>query len=198
MAEAIHTESTAAVNSRPERWRHVPGFPRYRVSDRGRVQSKRDRSGRPSDEWRDLRLITDGHGYYQVWLTRKTPLPNGKRAKWFGVHQLVLLAFVGPRPEGMVVRHVLTNDPKDNRLENLAYGTTKENHADKWRHGTACLKRGPYKKRGTLRHESALFEPVPDGTVVAPAGLASPGSGTESHTDPVTHISGHLFESSRR
>ena len=51
------------------------------------------------------------------------------------VHRLVLEAFVGPRPEGMVARH-LNGDPGDNRLENLAWGTQSENNYDKVRHGT--------------------------------------------------------------
>lgn len=50
------------------------------------------------------------------------------------VHQLVVLAFIGPRPEGMEVRH-LNGIRSDNRLENLMYGTKKENMADRALHG---------------------------------------------------------------
>ena len=35
-------------------------------------------------------------------------------------------AFVGPRPEGNEVLH-LNGNPSDNRLENLKYGTRREN-----------------------------------------------------------------------
>ena len=45
------------------------------------------------------------------------------------VHQLVMLAFVGPAPEGMEVRH-LNGNPTDNRLINLKYGTRRENILD--------------------------------------------------------------------
>jgi hypothetical protein len=157
MAHVVDTLSTEPVNPTVERWRLVPGYPSYRVSDLGRVQSRRGRNGMlmPDGQWYMMKPMIDGHGYEQVRLIR------GRRGKGdvkrFGVHQLVLLAFVGPCPAGQVVRHVLTNDPRDNQLENLAYGTTKENHADKWRHGTACLKRGPYKKRGTPH----VTEPAP-------------------------------------
>src|SRR5258708_5323391 len=45
------------------------------------------------------------------------------------VHYIVLRAFRGERPEGMVCRHL--NDVKtDNRLENLAYGTRAQNYRD--------------------------------------------------------------------
>lgn len=42
------------------------------------------------------------------------------------VHQLVIEAFIGPRPAGCEVLH-LNHCPDDNRLENLRYGTRSEN-----------------------------------------------------------------------
>lgn len=48
---------------------------------------------------------------------------------------LVMLAFVGPRPDGLDVCHGNGN-PADNRLENLRYGTRSENMRDALRHGT--------------------------------------------------------------
>lgn len=51
------------------------------------------------------------------------------------VHSLVLEAFRGLRPQGLVCRH-LNGNPRDNRIENLAWGTPKENMADEFRHGT--------------------------------------------------------------
>jgi hypothetical protein len=42
------------------------------------------------------------------------------------VHSLVLLAFVGPRPDKHDVLH-LNHIPFDNRLSNLRYGTRSEN-----------------------------------------------------------------------
>lgn len=51
-------------------------------------------------------------------------------------HHLVLEAFVGKRPRGYVTRH-MNGDPLDNRVENLCWGTPKENHADSVKHGTA-------------------------------------------------------------
>lgn len=51
------------------------------------------------------------------------------------IHQLVLAAFVGPRPEGMEVAHE-NGDPQDNRLTNLSYKTKNGNMLDSVRHGT--------------------------------------------------------------
>ena len=51
------------------------------------------------------------------------------------IHRLVLEAFVGPCPVGMECRH-LDGNPENNRLENLKWGTHKENVADSKRHGT--------------------------------------------------------------
>jgi len=50
-------------------------------------------------------------------------------------HRLVALAFLGPRPEGAVVRH-LDGDPLRPHAENLAYGTKSENLVDQVAHGT--------------------------------------------------------------
>lgn len=59
---------------------------------------------------------------------------NGSR-DYKKVHHLVAEAFLGPRPEGLLIRH-LNGDGGDNRAENLAYGTHAENAADAIRHGT--------------------------------------------------------------
>jgi hypothetical protein len=69
-------------------------------------------------------------------------MSNGKREyggteAYPHVHKLVLEAFTGqPRPEGMVCCHVNGN-PSDNRLENLRWGTLRDNAADKRRHTAA-------------------------------------------------------------
>lgn len=55
-------------------------------------------------------------------------MKNGK-AEYRRVAHLVLLAFIGDRPDGMVVCH--NNDiVNDNRLENLRYDLPAENYMD--------------------------------------------------------------------
>jgi hypothetical protein len=69
-------------------------------------------------------------GYLVVALCFDKERTYGKK-----VHKLVAEAFLGPCPEGQEVRH----GPKGrycNELENLCYGTRKENMADTLRDGT--------------------------------------------------------------
>lgn len=118
-----------------ERWLPVPEYETlYDVSDQGRIRSM-DRSvkcgarGTRVIPGRILKQQVDRHGYPYVRLVKA-----GKATR-FGVHQLVLLAFVGPRPYGMVSRHRngVSTDP---RLINLQYGTQSENNRDAVLHGT--------------------------------------------------------------
>lgn len=54
------------------------------------------------------------------------------------LHRLLLEAFVGPCPPAHEALHI-NGDRLDNRLENLRWGTRKENVADAIRHGTATV-----------------------------------------------------------
>lgn len=110
-----------------------------------------DRQGRVYSLHRQRLLdpATSARGYLVV--------DGGKWRKGVAVyvHRLVLEAFVGPKPEGAVTRH-LNGDPTDNRLANLAYGTPAENGADMRRHGTSfharkthCPQGHPYDDENT-------------------------------------------------
>lgn len=72
------------------------------------------------------------YGYIQVVLPKK----HGKK-QVTSAHRLVMLAFHGPIPPGLIIRH-LNGVPTDNRLENLAFGTAAENTNDTRRHGRFC------------------------------------------------------------
>lgn len=121
------------------------GHPGYRIGSDGKVWSRMGHSGRGTGlgskshmnaPWKVISPQTTGkYGHVSVHLHK-----NGK-VKAFAVHRLVLEAFVGPRPEGMECRH-LDGDPTNNRLENLRWGTHKENERDKIRHGTNVGNRG--------------------------------------------------------
>ena len=59
------------------------------------------------------------------------------------VHRLVLLAFLGPAPEGTEARH-LNGDPADNRFENLVWDERRTNVSDrKWHEGCTRYKLSP-------------------------------------------------------
>ena len=119
-----------------EAWRPIPGYEgKYRVSNEGSVESFQRRSPRRLK----AQIHPQGYWYVTLWA-------NGK-AKVFTVHSLVLMAFVGPRPDGMVVRH-LNGDPADNRIVNLVYGTPSENQRDSVHHGTQWHKNKTHCPRG--------------------------------------------------
>jgi len=75
--------------------------------------------------FRELTPSVDSGGYHQI--------RNGKFRQ--RRHVLVLETYHGPRPEGAVSRH-LNGDPRDDRPENLAWGSQSENLLDSVRHGT--------------------------------------------------------------
>ncbi len=110
----------------PERWLSVIDYEGlYLVSDLGRVRSL----PRNTTSGRILKQHADDVGRLDVKLSK-----NGVE-KTRRVHQLVAEAFIGPCPPGQEVRH-LDDDPSNNCLANLAYGTSKQNKADMLRnHG---------------------------------------------------------------
>ncbi|MBT2485796.1 MULTISPECIES: NUMOD4 motif-containing HNH endonuclease [unclassified Microbacterium] len=123
-----------------ERWKAIPGYEgRYEASDMGRIRSL-DRiatlvDGRTRKQ-RGRILRPTKRRYWCVCLSEVRP------RKFATVHSLVLAAFVGPRPEGMVGRH-LDDNRDDNGLANLAYGTQSDNMLDSVRNGThGSLKQG--------------------------------------------------------
>ncbi len=107
-------------------------YPGYYATEDGEILS--DRIGY-------LRVLPKRlhNGYYRVNVRDGgTPVKTHVEP----VHKLILETFVGKRPEGYVCRH-LNGNALDNRLENLCWGTQKENMQDEIRHGTAaCLRVG--------------------------------------------------------
>lgn len=102
----------------------IPRFPDYSIDEDGAVR----------------KLSTDTEvvpyeaksGYLGVWIQQKN-----KRPKYKMVHSLVAAAFLPPRPSKKhLVRH-LNGDPHDNRACNLAWGTAKDNAADRVLHNAS-------------------------------------------------------------
>jgi hypothetical protein len=118
-------------------WRPTVG--NYEVSDDGEVRH------RVTQHVRKVRIDPEGYAALNIWQARKLVR--------FKVHVLVIEAFVGPRPAGLVVRH-LNGCRTDNRRENLAWGTRSENCADMVTHGTVL--RGSKSKSAKLTAEQVL------------------------------------------
>lgn len=117
------------IPTRVERWLPVADYAGYEVSNLGNVRSL-DRTvvtrGGPRRYKGRMLRTTPTNGYPCVKLG--TP-ESGQATR--PVHQLVMAAFAGPCPPGQEVRHL--NDVKTDCHwpENLAYGTKKENFADR-------------------------------------------------------------------
>lgn len=121
-----------------EEWTFVPGWPEYQVSRRGAVR----RAGRV------LKPEAIG-GYHRYFLHRAD-----RRAKIMA-HRLVLEAFVGPCPDGLVCCH--NNGVRDdNRVENLRWDTHQANADDTLIHGTRF---SPRRKRGREHHNCKVAAP---------------------------------------
>jgi hypothetical protein len=121
-----------------EVWKDVPGFPGYKVSNFGNVQSCRGRKRIPglkgsrgilTDKWHKLK------GYvrktkYTYFVLYKDSQPFTKSA-----HHLVLETFIGPRPDGYCACHNDGN-PLNNCLTNLRWDTPRSNYDDAVKHGS--------------------------------------------------------------
>lgn len=104
-----------------EEWKVIDGFPDYEVSSLGRVLSHKSQ--------RVLKGGRDKNGYPFVEMS------CGKKMKQIKVHVLVLTAFLGPRPLGMVSGHA-DGSKSNNVISNLNWITPKKNAEDRWDHGT--------------------------------------------------------------
>lgn len=93
-----------------EIWKPVEGFPRYQISNMGRVRGVKT-----------FMLTPDSvKGYKRVKLVDR------RKTRRAFVHTLVLENFVGPFPDNTECNHI-DGDPANNRVENLEFATKSEN-----------------------------------------------------------------------
>lgn len=136
-----------ASHFKVERWRPVVGFVGlYEVSNLGRVRSVarwvKCRDGKGLSEGIVLKPKRGRGGYAIVNLS------NSKISTRY-IHRLVAEAFCpGAGPE---IRH-LDGDLTNNNSDNLAWGTSKENAADRMRHGRVLI--GENNHRAKLTDEN--------------------------------------------
>lgn len=104
------------------KWLPISEFPNYEISDAGIV--------RRIDTKKVIAQNTKKgkHPYKRVHLSHEGV------AKYVLVHRLVLRAFIGECPDGLECLHD-DDDPTNNNLSNLSWGTRKRNHQTIDRHG---------------------------------------------------------------
>lgn len=129
-----------------EKWLPTIGFPGYEISDHGRVRNSAGAvlsqlriGGTRERRYPGYTLYRDGKPYQRT------------------VHVLMLEAFVELRPKGMQACH-RDDDPDNNSLDNLYWGTPKQNARDKIRNGgcwksniTHCPQGHEYSEENTYR-----------------------------------------------
>lgn len=144
----------------PEQWRPVLGYEgAYEVSDLGRVRSLKRvvdaaRGARREIPGLIMKARLNAQGYPVISLSRL----NVSRV--LSIHVLVCEAWHGPRPEGMVARHL--DDVKTNLSpSNLSWGTLTQNSRDAIRNGrnvnaskTVCANGHAYTERDTTRNQA--------------------------------------------
>jgi hypothetical protein len=126
---------TAQVEYRP-----IPGFTGYKAGSDGSIWSCWEMSwpkGRigiewvATDQWHKLKPGQNRSGHLHVHMRAD----GGVSKKNVAVHHLILISFVGPRPEGLEGCHNDGN-PANNAASNLRWDTHRENLRDRHRHGT--------------------------------------------------------------
>jgi len=123
-----------------EIWKDIPGFGgHYQASSLGRIKSKA-RTVVKRTRWGGTMI----QEYPERILSQYTADKTGHVSVHLGVgvakytaraHTLILLAFVGPRPDGMECCHN-NGIANDNRPENLRWDSHFNNNQDRRRHGT--------------------------------------------------------------
>lgn len=127
-----------------EEWRAVDGWP-YEVSSLGRVRPVNWSRANPNRN--PLKAFQNKDGYPRVRLCRDETTVT----RSITVHTLVCIAWHGPKPfPAAQVRHL---DGKIDHIspDNLCWGTSKENAADRDRHGTQA--KGDQSLRAVLTNE---------------------------------------------
>lgn len=140
------------VKPEVEEWRAIPDFEEYKISSWGRLRLKLS----CEDAFNIKRRLDDKDRIKKARISKcwgVVCLRKDGKYHWFKVGQLVLRAFVGPPPSEKErnARH-LNDNPRQNWITNLAWGTHKDNHDD-------GVRNGRHAKKGTkeaLRYAEAL------------------------------------------
>jgi hypothetical protein len=145
-------------------WRQS-AHPMYEISENGRLRSTTSRSNRVAGTI--LRGTVKRGGYIEYKLQDHDQRGRGSSYTRWPAHQLVLLAFVGPRPTPQHQCAHWDGNPCNNHHSNLRWATAAENTADKVRHGNIYQGRRKYTTEQVLnmramREEGSKYSDIMD------------------------------------
>lgn len=138
-----------------ENWKDIPGYEGlYQVSDQGRIRSlERERIQMGTKYISPGKVMSPcvrKKGYNRISLRKNN------KAKSFLLHRLVLLAFVGEPMDDKVLGMHLNDNPRDNRLVNLKWGSPADNSKDAWDKGLYP----PLPLQGKFNEDHPLSRPL--------------------------------------
>lgn len=105
-----------------EEWRTIPSLPEYEASTLGRVRRKPWIAPMPRGGFRAY----GGKPWFGAWDEEHRRFVFMFRRKTYRVAPVVCEAFNGPAPAGQICLHG-DEDSRNNRPDNLSWGTHKEN-----------------------------------------------------------------------
>ena len=162
--------------------KEIPGFSGYYASQDGHIYSIR------TGEMKELSQRIH-KGYLHVFV--KKGIGRDTKVK-MPVHQLMLLTYKGEKETPDLMCRHLDGDAMNNSINNLKWGTAKENVMDSIKHGTAvCLRLGEQHPRTQMKESQVLLIKK-----LIQLGLSNKEIGTHigiSTSTVATHIQ-HIFE----
>ena len=117
---------------------NIPGYPGYHISKRGRIYSRWDVNGKGilNKRYHLKQPHLNKKGRYIIGLSQ----PGLGTTKWL-VHRLVALVYL-PNPEGLPYVCHKDNVPTNNSVNNLYWGTQKDNKSQASKEGRMIQAKG--------------------------------------------------------
>ena len=117
---------------------NIPGYPGYHISKRGKIYSRWDVNGKGilSKRYHLKQPHLNKNGRYIIGLSQ----PGIGTTKWL-VHRLVALVYL-PNPEGLPYVCHKDNVPTNNSVNNLYWGTQKDNMSQASKEGRMIQAKG--------------------------------------------------------
>lgn len=117
---------------------NIPGYPGYHISKRGKIYSRWDINGKGilSRRYHLKQPHLNKNGRYIIGLSQ----PGIGTTKWL-VHRLVALVYL-PNPEGLPYVCHKDNVPTNNSVNNLYWGTQKDNMSQASKEGRMIQAKG--------------------------------------------------------